>query len=178
MSCDNREVRPRQWQDNHWPSLVLRDTRINHITASSSKPHYLAPNNDDVTCLLPLRLPFNQVSGALCDSYNLMTACYCRWFCSRVLRLCSVEMKALHSCLVVIFSQRTDTQSDAVAHNIAHLLKRASLSSESANFSLDAKSAVISIGDNASTKALAGSICNRWDFRLLELRKWMLHIKT
>ena len=142
--------------DHHW--CYVTRTRINHITASSSKPHYLAPNNDDVTCLLPLRLPFNQVSGALCDSYNLMTTCCCRWFCSRVLGLCSVETSCVPCC---VCSQRTDTQSDAVAHNIAYLLKRASLSSESANFSLDAKSAVISIGDNASTKALAGSICNR-----------------
>ncbi len=50
-----------------------------------------------------------------------------------------------------------------------HSNKRASLSSESANFSLDAKSAysldaksaTVSFSDDASTKALAGSICNR-----------------
>ena len=53
--------------------------------------------------------------------------------------------------------------------NTGHSNKRASLSSESANFnldaksaySLDAKSATVSFSDDASTKALAGSICNR-----------------
>jgi hypothetical protein len=39
--------------------------------------------------------------------------------------------------------------------------KRSSLSSESANFSLDAKSGTVSFGDDASTKALAGSISAR-----------------
>lgn len=46
------------------------------------------------------------------------------------------------------------------------LQKRASLSSESANFSIDAKSATVSFGDDASTKALAGSICNRSGYHL------------
>ena len=40
--------------------------------------------------------------------------------------------------------------------------KRSSISSESANFSIDAKSATVSFGDNVSTKALAGSICARY----------------
>ena len=62
-------------------------------------------------------------------------------------------------------SQRVDVHSEAASHNLAHL-KRASLSSESANLSLDAKSAVVSLGDNASTKALAGSICNRCEATL------------
>ena len=39
--------------------------------------------------------------------------------------------------------------------------KRASLSSESANFSIDAKSVTVSFGDNVSVVALAGSICAR-----------------
>jgi len=39
--------------------------------------------------------------------------------------------------------------------------KRASLSSESANFSIDAKSVTVSFGDNVSVIALAGSICAR-----------------
>lgn len=39
--------------------------------------------------------------------------------------------------------------------------KRGSLSSESANLSIDTKSGTISFGDNISTKALAGSLCVR-----------------
>ena len=62
---------------------------------------------------------------------------------------------------------RLEVQADV---NTGHTNKRASLSSESANFSLDAKSAysldaksaTVSFSDDASTKALAGSICNRY----------------
>ncbi len=61
---------------------------------------------------------------------------------------------------------RLEVQADVTTN---HSNKRASLSSESANFSLDAKSAysldaksaTVSFSDDASTKALAGSICNR-----------------
>jgi hypothetical protein len=48
-----------------------------------------------------------------------------------------------------------------VTTNQVQQQKRASLSSESANFSIDAKSVTVSIGDNMSVVALAGSICNR-----------------
>ena len=69
--------------------------------------------------------------------------------------------------LISWFVFRLEVQADV---NTGHTNKRASLSSESANFSLDAKSAysldaksaTVSFSDDASTKALAGSICNRF----------------
>ena len=70
---------------------------------------------------------------------------------------------ALSIVLTHVFRQRVEFQAEISAAH-AHVMtshKRASLSSESANFSLDAKSYTISLGDNASTKALAGSICHR-----------------
>ena len=51
---------------------------------------------------------------------------------------------------------RLEVQADVASnHNSS---KRASFSSESANFSIGEKSATVSFGDDASTKALAGSI--------------------
>ena len=67
-----------------------------------------------------------------------------------------------------------DVHSEAASHNLAHL-KRASLSSESVHLSLDAKSAVVSLGDNASTKALAGSICNRCEATCTLYHDCVLH---
>ena len=57
------------------------------------------------------------------------------------------------------FFFRLEIQADVSTHP-TH--KRNSISSESANFSLDAKSATVSFGDDASTKALAGSLCCRY----------------
>ena len=54
------------------------------------------------------------------------------------------------------FILRLEVQAD-VASNVT-MVKRASFSSESANFSIGEKSATVSFGDDASTKALAGSI--------------------
>ena len=62
---------------------------------------------------------------------------------------------------------RLEVQADVAVSQLSHANtstanKRASVSSESANVSLDAKSATVSFGDDtASTKALAGSICTR-----------------
>lgn len=58
----------------------------------------------------------------------------------------------LHECLD--FGYRLEVQADVSSN----LQKRNSFSSGSANFSIGEKSGTVSIGDNASTKALAGSI--------------------
>jgi hypothetical protein len=55
---------------------------------------------------------------------------------------------------------RLEVQAEVTTNHVQQQ-KRASLSSESANFSIDAKSVTVSFGDNLSVIALAGSICNR-----------------
>jgi len=56
-----------------------------------------------------------------------------------------------------------EVQAEVTNNSVMHQQqqKRASLSSESANFSIDAKSVTVSFGDNVSVIALAGSICAR-----------------
>jgi len=63
---------------------------------------------------------------------------------------------------------RLEVQAEVTTNHI-QLQKRASLSSESANFSIDAKSVTVSFGDNMSVLALAGSICNRSATTLLAI---------
>jgi len=57
-------------------------------------------------------------------------------------------------------NNRLEVQAEVTSSTTQHQ-KRASLSSESANFSIDAKSVTVSFGDNVSIIALAGSICAR-----------------
>lgn len=59
------------------------------------------------------------------------------------------------------YPHKLEVQAD-VASNVT-MVKRASFSSESANFSIGEKSATVSFGDDASTKALAGSIAGYKD---------------
>jgi len=57
---------------------------------------------------------------------------------------------------------RLEVQAEVTNSSVAQQQqKRASLSSESANFSIDAKSVTVSFGDNVSIVALAGSLCTR-----------------
>jgi len=67
------------------------------------------------------------------------------------------SLKGKLSCDLFI---RLEVQAE-VTPNSTQQQKRASLSSESVNFSIDAKSITVSFGDNVSIIALAGSICAR-----------------
>ena len=63
-------------------------------------------------------------------------------------------------CLVPLHCFRLEVHADVAASS--RLQKCASLSSDSANLSLDAKSATVSFYDDASTRALTGSLCTRY----------------
>ncbi|XP_033727041.1 E3 ubiquitin-protein ligase RNF19A-like isoform X1 [Pecten maximus] len=67
------------------------------------------------------------------------------------------------SYVVGCFQNKLEVQADMVSMNNTPLTKRNSFSSESANLSIGEKSTTISFSDDASTKALAGSIAGYRD---------------
>lgn len=84
-----------------------------------------------------------------------------------LLQMCwpTVVTSAEHACFITVFVTvvmwlllRLEVQAEVMATVVPLHSKRDSLSSESANLSIDTKSCTISFGDNVSTKALAGSL--------------------